>query len=116
MRFPEVEKSPRLYRLRMRSKDGKESVYIGESDNLRRRFGNYRNPGASQQTSLRINALLKSSIEGGGEISVAVADEVRIGDDISNESAGLSQKSIRRLFENFAVSSSCGSEVESLNR
>jgi predicted GIY-YIG superfamily endonuclease len=100
----------------MRSRLGKESIYIGESDNLWRRFGNYRNPGPSQQTSLRINAVLKSWLEAGGEISVAIMDEAWIDAETGQEKGDLSKKSIRRMFENFAVSSSHGDDVESLNR
>jgi len=41
-------------------------VYIGESDNLRRRRAeNYRNPAPRQQTSLRINAILVDHLTSG---------------------------------------------------
>jgi hypothetical protein len=49
-------------------------IYIGETDNLRRRLsGNYRNPGSGQQTSLRINALLREHLAAGGEVALAAA-------------------------------------------
>ena len=42
---------------------GRPRIYIGESDNLRRRLaGNYRNPGPSRQTSLRINKELREHL------------------------------------------------------
>ncbi len=48
--------------------------YIGETDNLRRRLSsNYRNPGPSQQTSLRINRLLREHLGRGGAVKLWVA-------------------------------------------
>jgi hypothetical protein len=52
--FPEVAQVPAIYRFRILGSGG-EALYVGETDNLARRFGNYRNPGPTQQTSLRIN-------------------------------------------------------------
>lgn len=49
-------------------------MYIGETDNLRRRLSsNYRSPGPSQQTSLRVNALLRAHLAAGGRVDLAVA-------------------------------------------
>ncbi len=57
LEFPRLPAEPGIYRIRFT--DGtKWSAYIGESDNLRRRARNYRNPGPTQQTSKRVNALL----------------------------------------------------------
>src|SRR3546814_9499323 len=49
------------------------TVYVGEAVNLKRRFGNYRRPGATQQTSLRLNALLIEAIGQCGAITVDIA-------------------------------------------
>ncbi len=37
-----------------------ETVYVGESDNLRRRISHYRNPGPTQRTNIRINDRIRS--------------------------------------------------------
>ncbi|MDP8927236.1 MAG: hypothetical protein M3O70_01295 [Actinomycetota bacterium] len=65
--FPELPSDPAVYRLAL---DGpsRPSLYIGETENLRRRSGNYRNPGPSQQTSTRISALLRRHLQVGGTI------------------------------------------------
>lgn len=47
--------------------------YIGQTDGLPRRFSHYRNPGPTQQTNIRINALLTELIVGGEEVRVSVA-------------------------------------------
>ena len=49
-------------------------MYIGETDNLRRRLAsNYRSPGPTQQTSLRVNELLCEHLTAGGRVRLAVA-------------------------------------------
>lgn len=115
-RFPAVASVPGLYRLRLRTSEGHDSNYVGESDNLRRRFGNYRNPGPTQQTSLRINRLIRDVLSSGGQISMAIADEARLVAVGQAEQSDLKQKSARRLFENFAISIGGAVDVESLNR
>lgn len=115
-RFPAVPAAPGLYRLRLRTSEGKESKYIGESDNIQRRFGNYRNPGPTQQTSLRINKVVRELLTSGGQISVSVAQDVWIKSTQGESQADLSRKAVRCLFENFALSLEGASEVESLNR
>lgn len=59
--FGPLEAAPGLYRLEFASLNEQQRprVHFGEIDNLRMRLsGNYRDPGPSQQTSLRINGLL----------------------------------------------------------
>jgi hypothetical protein len=115
-RFPVVTAVAGLYRFKTHYPDGRIETYIGESDNLRRRFSNYRNPGPTQQTSLRINAWLRELLGSGGAISVAILDDAhtRIAD--AEVQADLSQKSVRRLFEQFAISAQDASEIDILNR
>lgn len=116
LRFPSVPASPGLYRLRTRRKNGSQSVYIGESENLSRRFGNYRNPGPSQQTSLRINRFLIQLLSDNGEISVSVAEDAAITIADIHQIADFSDASIRRLFENFALLFEQADDLERLNR
>lgn len=113
--FPRVQAVPGLYRLRIRS-GGKEACYFGETENLARRFGNYRNPGPTQQTSLRINATLKSALDQGAEIAVATVTEAWIERNGSKIAADFTSKPVRRLFECAAIGEGGGVEVESLNR
>ncbi len=74
--FAPLGKVPGLYRLTLTAgADGARArVYIGETDNLRRRLAvNYRSPGPRQLTSLRINALMLEHLAAGGVVDVAVA-------------------------------------------
>ena len=69
-----ITTSPGLYRFTLVGGSGRSRIYIGESDNLRRRLsGNYRNPGPRQQTSLRVNALLVEHLRSGFDVEVDVA-------------------------------------------
>jgi len=114
--FPKVADVPAIYRFRLRQ-GKKESLYIGETDNLRRRFGNYRNPGPTQQTSLRINALLKMALKNGAEISVsAIMSGAWVDLGAGRKPADLSSKIVRGLFENAAMLACGGIEIEMLNR
>lgn len=73
--FPRPDDAPGLYRLSLTGKgDAPDRIYVGETDNLRRRLsGNYRNPGPTQQTSLRVNAVLCDHLAAGGTVELAVA-------------------------------------------
>ena len=110
--FPSVEAVAGLYRLAARYPDGRLANYIGESDNLRRRFGNYRNPGPTQQTSMRISAWLKELIDDGGEVHIYVAQSA----EINGTAADISRKPTRRMFEQMAIVLEHAEDVESLNR
>lgn len=107
-RFPELPQTPGLYRLTFTGAGFYERarVYVGETDNLRRRLAsNYRSPGPSQQTSLRVNALLRDHIAAGGDVHVAAVLDVRvIGSDAEDEAPlDLRRKAGRLLAENAAL-------------
>ncbi len=51
------------------------AVYIGESDNVQRRFGNYRQGSEGQATSHRINGWLKQLLVDQSEISISAITE-----------------------------------------
>ena len=115
LKFPQIQSVPGIYRIRIRIR-GKESIYIGESDNLRRRFGNYRNPGPSQKTSLRIGGILTKALEGGAQISVSCVTKdafVRRGNQRSP--LDLSSKVVRCLLENATILNGA-KDIENLNR
>ena len=110
--FPSVEKKAGLYRLAARYPDGRFAAYVGESVNLHQRFGYYRNPGPTQQTSQRINAWLKELLSDGGDVSVSVAEQTHL----DGKNADLSKKATRRMFEQMAIALEHAKEIESLNR
>lgn len=114
--FPKCLEVPALYRLRL-SGPTNTRHYIGEAINLRRRFGNYRNPGPSQATSLRINDVLRTHLADGGNVEV---DLIISGIDLliegKSHSFDLANKATRRLLEQAAVVANAAIDIESLNR
>lgn len=114
--FPAVPSQPGVYRFRIHGKSG-ERRYVGEAADLQRRFRNYRNPGKTQQTSLRINGVLKEALEEGAEIGVSLANEGLA--LVCNGKAlpfDLTDKATRRLFEHFAQVIEGDEDIQSLNR
>jgi hypothetical protein len=96
--FPVVKQVPGLYRFRIRASAG-EAIYIGESENLARRFRLYSGPGPSQQTNLRLNAKFRNVLSERAEIGVAiVTTEAWIDVSGTQVIADLSSKAMRRLF------------------
>lgn len=119
--FPDLPAVPGVYRLTLLTRDpaGRPRTYIGESDNLRRRLsGNYRNPGSSQQTSLRVNALLRQHLAAGGPVTVDVAVQVSAAVGTGErEPIDLGRKANRLLAENAALAvlrAAGASDVENL--
>lgn len=54
--FPRAPNAAGVYRLTFQDDRGRQTgVYVGEADLLLRRFQQYRTPGVSQQTNLRLN-------------------------------------------------------------
>ena len=102
--FDVLDSVPGLYRMTLTGGAlDRPQIYIGESDNLNRRSGNYRNPGAGQQTSLRINALLREHLDRGGQVSLAVmttATRWVAGEELPWD---LTRKAGRLLAENAAL-------------
>jgi hypothetical protein len=105
--FPPLPEVPGMYRLTLTGPDwqSRARVYIGETDNLRRRLaGNYRNPGPSQQTSQRVNALLRDQLTRGGTVALAVTtDATTTLEADSTRSMDLTRKAGRLLVENAAL-------------
>lgn len=114
--FPETPAVPGLYRLRLIGASGTRH-YVGEAVNLKRRFGNYRNPGPTQQTSLRINDLLIDHLRSGDGVAVDIITTgitLAIGSD--KPRVDLADKATRRLLEQAALVADHATEIESLNR
>jgi hypothetical protein len=104
--FGLMEETPGLYRMTLSGgvAGARPRMYIGETDNLRRRLsGNYRNPGSGQQTSLRINALLREHLAAGGDVALAVATAATVWLDGEEQALDLTRKAARLLAENAAL-------------
>ena len=114
--FPEVSDIPGLYRFSIIG-NALHSVYIGETEKLRRRFAHYRNPGPSQQTNIRLNSLMHAAIAAGSEIKVAVSvANAWIEREGIRETMDFSSKAFRCLAENAAILAEGARDIESLNR
>ncbi len=98
--FPSVPAKPGVYRLALgRTTTGSRSIYVGESNDVRRRMRNYRNPGSTQQTSRRVHGLLLEVLGSGGSVELAVAFDVAL----DGNALDLSTKPARLLAENAAL-------------
>ncbi len=114
--FPGIPAEPGIYRFQF-VKDGKRSVYIGETDNLPRRFQHYRTPGPTQSTNIRLNKLFVDALQKGLSIDVAVIVKTAWIETVQgNEQADLSAKPERMLFEHAAIIQSRAEDVHILNR
>lgn len=114
--FPAVPDSSGLYRFRLLAA-GQSRHYIGETVRLQRRFSHYANPGPSQTTNIRINALLREHLEAGERIEIDImtdADSMVITGNATQ--VNFKDKVTRRLFEHAAIVAEGGAEIESLNR
>jgi hypothetical protein len=100
--FPEVGRTPGLYQITI-TMNGAREVYIGEAADIRRRFQNYRTPGPTQQTSQRINALLRKMLADGADVTISTAITASIDWGDGAEQADLTSKVTRCLIENAAI-------------
>lgn len=101
--FPPLPRSPGIYRLTFSGLAGQPRVYIGESDDLRRRTGNYRNPGPTQQTSQRIHQELISHLTAGGTVTMSLATNAVIEADGETTQLPLARRTARVLAEHAAL-------------
>jgi hypothetical protein len=101
--FPALPKASGIYRLTFSGLSEHTRIYIGESDNLRRRAGHYRNPGPTQQTSQRIHDELLAHIAAGGTVTMSVATSVEIETDERSAALPLARKTARVLTEHAAL-------------
>lgn len=114
--FPAVTLGAGLYRIRI-VLDGRSRFYVGESQSLRRRFGNYRAGPQGQKTSYRIHHLLKDALAEGAQIAVdIVTDGVTLTINGAEISPDLADKAARRMIEHAAIVATGGMDVELANK
>jgi hypothetical protein len=101
--FPSLPREPGVYKLAITEADGSTATYIGEADELRRRFTHYRNPGPTQPTNKRINALLRQLLANGGWASMAIATSASLEINGVSGPLDLTKKAGRLLAENAAL-------------
>jgi hypothetical protein len=102
--FPPVPRLPGLYRFEFTQvAEGLRRLYIGESEDLRTRTGQYRHAkkdGGRNRTSRRIHRELVAHLAAGGVVDFAITTTAQIDGEVR---ADLRLKSARRLAENAAV-------------
>jgi hypothetical protein len=116
VQMPQPPTGPGIYRLLFGSTEPCD-VYVGESDNLIRRFGNYRNPGRTQETSIWVNQALKANLNSGGRVRIEVATDggaLRMGADLVP--MRFEHKAVRRMLENAAIVLEIGNRNRVLNK
>ena len=114
--FPSTGYVPSVYRFRLLD-NGPERHYLGEASELRQRFQQYRTPGSTQQTNLRLNGLFRDHLEGGGRIDVDIAaDGVDVGSGGRPVPADLSDAAMRKLLESAALVACKAGGLATLNR
>lgn len=111
LRFPSAPESPGMYRF-----DLGQSLYVGETDRLRRRFQHYRTPGPTQSTNIRLRDLMLEHLHGGKIVSVFIVTYAVIAVDGVGAQLDLAKKASRLLLESAVLSAAhnSGQIVENL--
>jgi hypothetical protein len=100
--FPSLPQSPGVYRFDCLAETD-SWLYIGEADNLKNRMGSYGKPGPTQDTNIRLNALLRDALRDGERISLAVTTAATLEVDGIQIAANLNDVFVRRLIEDAAI-------------
>jgi hypothetical protein len=93
-----ITSGPNVYRFSVENVDGLRHEYIGETEDLERRFFQYRNPGRSQWTNRRLNRMLTDVLAAGGKVHVDIVDDGWIEYKGTETRANFWSKNTRRLF------------------
>jgi hypothetical protein len=96
--FPETPAEPGIYRF-----DLGDRVYIGEADQLKRRFQGYRTPGVAHAANIRLNATLIALLQRGLVANVAIVTDANVDIDGTRVPLDLGDKPARVLLENAAL-------------
>jgi hypothetical protein len=114
--FPQVADVPGVYLFEFRV-PGKVHRYVGQSQNLRKRFRSYRSPGAGQTTSKRVHAWFRFTLSHNGVADVYVlAGMASICPQQDCVAADLSDARQRLLLERLGIVVECMEPVACLNR
>jgi hypothetical protein len=82
--------------------------YVGQTQNLRKRFRSYRSPGAGETTSRRVHAWFRFTLSHDGVADVyALADMASICRQQDCAAANLSEARQRLLFERLGIVVEC---------
>ena len=117
VKFPKLPAKAGLYQFHIEGPNGDRGRYVGEADNLQRRFAHYRNPGPTQPTNSRLNAFVKEVLLKGGNVGISiVVDRASITRRGQKEVADFEDKNMRRLFENLVLVLDKANDVLELNK
>jgi hypothetical protein len=70
-----------VYRFTLTAIAGHVTTYVGERANLARRIINYRSPGATQRTNLRMQTKLTDTLSAGGVVELAIVIDADYNDE-----------------------------------
>ena len=99
--FPQAPSAPGVYRFEI--DDDEALVYFGEAAALQQRFRQYRNPGRTQQTNLRMEDLLGEILRAGGQCEVSLARVISFSTGEPAAQLDLRLKAARVLIESTAI-------------
>ena len=104
LRFPPLPHAPGTYRRAFHVPGTATRMYIGETDDVRRRAQHYRTPGPTQRTSLRMNQELVDVLTRGVRVSQETVMAATISlNDGPWRSLDLGRKTGRLIVENAAI-------------
>ena len=107
---------PAVYRWAVYEKKILRKVYIGETENLRKRIDQYFNPGPSQSTNLRLNATFKKDNDAGLNVRLEM---LHVAPTYLNNiyicDGNFSDQYVRKMMENFTLADSDATQYEILN-
>jgi hypothetical protein len=107
---------PAVYHWAVYEKKILRKVYIGEAENLRKRIGQYFNPGPTQSTNLRLNAILQKDNDAGLCVRLEVLQVVPTYlNDIYICDGRFSDQYVRKMMENLTLADSDVTQYEILN-
>lgn len=113
LKFPAAQIHATIYKLEINTIDDK-FIYIGETENNKRRFQHYRTPGATQSTNIRLNQIMLETLSDGGVVNIYIMEDMKLQKSHLNE-VQIEDKNKRQLFERAAIEASKTSRAVSLN-
>lgn len=112
--FPKTPLGPAIYRFTLKQGDNAE-YYIGETEEVSRRFQHYRTPSVTQRTNQRLNSHMMECLRKHGSVEIAVIECATTKTGNSKEPLDLTEKLQRRLIEHAAIVSAQRENLSVLN-